>query len=134
VCRSAIALYLNVIKRDCNRSANKTNHQNYTPSFSSRVPPTRDNRLKQTLKCSRLLSGERSILAPILSIQDGGGGGIKRYMLLRRNSNICLQNLPDVLQMIPRFHVLSLLYFRRGGVGVKFDGAAGIVCITMEGI
>jgi hypothetical protein len=41
VCKSATALYLYVIKRDFNRSANKSNHPNYIPSFSSRVPPTR---------------------------------------------------------------------------------------------
>jgi hypothetical protein len=35
VCKSAIALYLSVIKRTCNRSANKSNH----PLLSSRVPP-----------------------------------------------------------------------------------------------
>jgi hypothetical protein len=28
VCKSAIALYLNVIKRDCKQSANKPNHPN----------------------------------------------------------------------------------------------------------
>jgi hypothetical protein len=28
VCKSAIALYLNVIKRDCNQGANKSNHPN----------------------------------------------------------------------------------------------------------
>jgi hypothetical protein len=39
VCKSAIALYLNVIKRNCNQGANKSNHPNYNLSFSSRVPP-----------------------------------------------------------------------------------------------
>jgi hypothetical protein len=39
VCKSAIALYLNVIKRDCDQSANKSNHPNWNPSFSSPVPP-----------------------------------------------------------------------------------------------
>jgi hypothetical protein len=38
-CKSAIALYLSVIKRTCNRSANKSNHPIYNPLFSSRVPP-----------------------------------------------------------------------------------------------
>jgi hypothetical protein len=28
VCKSAIELYLNVIKRDCNQGANKSNHPN----------------------------------------------------------------------------------------------------------
>jgi hypothetical protein len=28
MCKSAIALYLNMIKRTCNRSANKSNHPN----------------------------------------------------------------------------------------------------------
>jgi hypothetical protein len=28
VCKSAIVLHLSVIKRDCNRSANKFNHRN----------------------------------------------------------------------------------------------------------
>jgi hypothetical protein len=39
VCKSAIALYLNVIKRDCNQGANKSNRPNKNPSFSSRIPP-----------------------------------------------------------------------------------------------
>jgi hypothetical protein len=39
LCKSTIALYLNVIKRTCNQGANKSNHPNYNPSFSSRVPP-----------------------------------------------------------------------------------------------
>jgi hypothetical protein len=42
VCKSGIALYclyLNVIKRDSNKCANKPNRPNYKPSFSSRVPP-----------------------------------------------------------------------------------------------
>jgi hypothetical protein len=34
---------VNVIKRDCNKSVNKSNHPNWNPSFSSRVPPYIDN-------------------------------------------------------------------------------------------
>jgi hypothetical protein len=37
--KSKIALYLNVIKRTCKQSANKSNHPNQNLSFSSRVPP-----------------------------------------------------------------------------------------------
>jgi hypothetical protein len=39
MCKSAIALYLNIIKRECNQGANKSNNPNYSPPFSSRVPP-----------------------------------------------------------------------------------------------
>jgi hypothetical protein len=35
VCKSAIALYVIVVKRTCNQSANKSNNPNYYPSFSS---------------------------------------------------------------------------------------------------
>jgi hypothetical protein len=38
VCKSAIAL-IDLIKRDCNQSANKSNHPIYNPLFSSCVPP-----------------------------------------------------------------------------------------------
>jgi hypothetical protein len=38
VCKSAIALYLTVIKRTCNRTANKSKHPNYNPLFLSRLP------------------------------------------------------------------------------------------------
>jgi hypothetical protein len=38
VCKSAIALYLTVIKRTCNPGVNKTNHPNSYPLFSSLVP------------------------------------------------------------------------------------------------
>jgi hypothetical protein len=39
VCKSAIALYLSVIKRTCNQGANKSNHPNWNPLFSSRISP-----------------------------------------------------------------------------------------------
>jgi hypothetical protein len=39
VCKSAIALYLSVIKRTCDEGANKSNHPNWNPLFSSLVPP-----------------------------------------------------------------------------------------------
>jgi hypothetical protein len=39
LCKSAIALYLNVIKRTCDKGANKSNHPNWNQLFSSRVPP-----------------------------------------------------------------------------------------------
>jgi hypothetical protein len=45
--KSVIRLYLNVINRDCNQSANKSNHPKYNPSFSSLVPPTRDSIMKK---------------------------------------------------------------------------------------
>jgi hypothetical protein len=35
VCKSAIALYLSVIKRTCNKAANKSNHPNYNQLFTS---------------------------------------------------------------------------------------------------
>jgi hypothetical protein len=46
VCKSAIALYclyLSVIKRSCNRSANKSNHPNRTRYFRHAYNTTRDN-------------------------------------------------------------------------------------------
>jgi hypothetical protein len=39
VCKSAIALYLSVVKRTCNQGANKYNIPNWNPLFSSRVAP-----------------------------------------------------------------------------------------------
>jgi hypothetical protein len=36
--KSTIVLYLNAIKRTCNQGANKSNHPNQHPLFSSRVP------------------------------------------------------------------------------------------------
>jgi hypothetical protein len=42
VSKWAIELYLSLIKRTCNRSANKFNHPNKNTLFSSRVPHTRD--------------------------------------------------------------------------------------------
>jgi hypothetical protein len=41
LCRIVIALRLSVIKRTCNRNANKSNHPSYNPSL--RYPPARDN-------------------------------------------------------------------------------------------
>jgi hypothetical protein len=38
LCKSAIALYLSVIKRTSNQGANKSNHPNWNPLFSSRIP------------------------------------------------------------------------------------------------
>jgi hypothetical protein len=38
VCKSVTALYLGVIKRTCNRGANKSNHPNCNPFFLSRLP------------------------------------------------------------------------------------------------
>jgi hypothetical protein len=43
VCKSAIAPYLNVIKKTCNQGVNKSNHPNQNLSFSSRITHTRDN-------------------------------------------------------------------------------------------
>jgi hypothetical protein len=37
VCRSAIAMYLSVIKRTCNQGANEFNHPNENPLSSLRV-------------------------------------------------------------------------------------------------
>jgi hypothetical protein len=45
LCKSAItlySLYLSVIKRDYNQSANKANHPNYNPSLCHAYHPTRD--------------------------------------------------------------------------------------------
>jgi hypothetical protein len=39
LCKSAIALYLSVIKGTCNQGAIKSNHPNYNPLFSSPLPP-----------------------------------------------------------------------------------------------
>jgi hypothetical protein len=39
LCESAIALYLTVIKIDCNRSANKSNPPNWTPSRVNKTFP-----------------------------------------------------------------------------------------------
>jgi hypothetical protein len=38
LCKSAIANILIIIKRDCKRSATKSNHSNQNPLFSLRVP------------------------------------------------------------------------------------------------
>jgi hypothetical protein len=43
VCKSAIALYLSVIKRNCNQGGNKSNHPKQNPSFRHAYHPTRDN-------------------------------------------------------------------------------------------
>jgi hypothetical protein len=40
VCRIVTALQLSVIKRTCNRSANKSNHPVLNPLFSSRIHMT----------------------------------------------------------------------------------------------
>jgi hypothetical protein len=39
LCKSGMALCLSMIKRTCNRGANKFNHQNMNPLFASHVPP-----------------------------------------------------------------------------------------------
>jgi hypothetical protein len=56
VCKSAIALCLNVIKRDCNQSANKSNHPNYNPQLFLRVyHPTGNNMYTRTSGATRTL-------------------------------------------------------------------------------
>jgi hypothetical protein len=39
LCKLAVVLCLSVIKGTCNQGANKCNHPNQNPLFSSRVPP-----------------------------------------------------------------------------------------------